>query len=92
MKNVINKTKTHLIFPRELLETIDRLVGRRKRSEFVTEIVERELKRKRLETVLEKAAGAWKDEDHPEIKSKGAYRWVKGLRKESEKRFKKLSK
>lgn len=87
-----NKTKTHLIFPGELLEAIDKLVGKRKRSKFVTEVVRKELKRKKLEAALEKAAGSWKDEDHSEMEAKGTYQWVRGLRKESEKRFKKIAK
>jgi len=77
-----NKTKTHLIFPGELLEAIDKLVGKRKRSKFVAEVVKKELKRRQLEIVLEKAAGAWKEEDHPEFK-KSVYRWVRSLRKET---------
>lgn len=87
-----NKTKTHLIFPEELLKAIDKLVGKRKRSKFVAEVVRKELKKKQLEIALEKAAGAWKDEDHPEIKTKGTYQWVRDLRGETEKRFKRISK
>jgi hypothetical protein len=86
-----NKTKTHLIFPEELLKAIDKLVGKRKRSKFVAEVVTKELKKRQLEEALEKAAGAWKDEDHPELKKRGTYQWVRDLRRETEKRFKKIS-
>jgi len=43
-------------------------MGKRKRSRFITEAARKELKRTHLERVLGKAAGAWKDEDHPELK------------------------
>jgi hypothetical protein len=39
---------------------------------------------------LEAAAGAWKGEDHPELKH-GAAAWVRKLRLESERRFRKVT-
>jgi hypothetical protein len=39
---------------------------------------------------LESAAGSWKDKDHPELRQ-GAAKWVKGLRREYDLRFDKLS-
>jgi len=39
---------------------------------------------------LDEAAGAWKDQDHPELKQ-GAAKWVKQLRRASEGRFKKVA-
>lgn len=48
---------------------------------------EKELKRARLQRALEKAAGAWKDEDHPDLKEKGTYHWVRDLREEADQRF-----
>jgi hypothetical protein len=65
--------------------------GKRGRSKFVVEATRKELKRIRLQKALEKAAGTWKDEDHPEIKEKGTYRWVRDLREEAEERFKEVS-
>ena len=64
-----NKTKTHLVFPEELLRDIDKLVGKRKRSKFVAEVVRKELKRRRLEKTLEKAAGACEIRDVSEFLS-----------------------
>lgn len=40
----------------------------------------KELKRIRLLKAIQEAAGAWKDEDHPELAEKGTYRWVRELR------------
>lgn len=78
------KAKAHLIIPEELLKSIDKLVGRRKRSEFITRATKKEMKRIQLQEALEKAAGLWKDENYPELKQKGTYQWVRDLRKEKE--------
>lgn len=87
-----NKAKPHLVIPREILESIDRLVGKRKRSKFITDAARKELKRIQLQKALERAAGSWKDEDHPELKEKGTHQWVRDLREETERRFKKIIK
>jgi len=92
MSNKTEMIKSHLVIPKEILESIDKLVGKRKRSKFITEIARKELKRIRLQRALDKAAGAWKDNDHPELKEKGTYRWVRDLREEAEQRFKKIVK
>jgi len=78
--------KTLLVLPEDLIKEIDKLMGRRKRSKFITEVARKELKRIRLQKALERAAGAWKDEDHPEFEKKGTYKWVRDFREESEKR------
>lgn len=36
---------------------------------------------------LKAARGAWKDQDHPELKQ-GSVKWVQKLRQETERRFK----
>ena len=77
--------KTPLVLPEALVKEIDYLMGKRKRSRFVTEAARKELKRIRLERALEKAAGAWKEEDHPELKKKGTRQWVRDFREEAEK-------
>ncbi len=43
-----NKAKAHLVFPEDLLESIDKLVGKRNRSKFVVEAARKELKRIQL--------------------------------------------
>jgi hypothetical protein len=49
----------------------------RKRARFVAEAVERELRRLRLEAALEASAGAWQDEDHPDLADGLAIdRWI----------------
>ena len=85
---MVSKSKAHLLFPEDLLQAIDKLVGKRGRSKFVAEATRKELQRMQLQKALEKAAGAWKDEDHPELKEKGTYQWVREQREMEDRRFK----
>lgn len=78
--------RTHIIIPEPLVQEIDRVVGKRGRSAFLAQAAEKELRRLRQIQALERSAGVWKDKDHPELKA-GAARWVKSLRKESDRRL-----
>ena len=82
--------RSHIVICDELETAIDELVGRRGRSNFLAEAAWREIRRLRQLRALERAAGVWKDNEHPELKQ-GAARWVAKLRRESEKRFRRLS-
>jgi hypothetical protein len=85
------KTKrAHIVIPEGLVSEIDRLVGKRGRSSFLTQAAEKELLRLRQFRALEAAAGSWKDKDHPELKQ-GAAKWVKKLRREYERRYEKVT-
>lgn len=88
---VDNKAKAHLVFPEDLLKSIDKLVGKRKRSKFVVEAARKELKRIQFLQALQETAGSWKDEEHPELVKKGTYRWVRERRDEENKRLKEFS-
>jgi hypothetical protein len=77
--------RTHIIIPEPLVSEIDRLVGKRGRSEFLAQAAEKELRRLQQIEALQRAAGSWKDKDHPELKQ-GAAQWVRQLRKESDRR------
>ena len=89
---MVTKNKAHLIFPENLLQAIDKLVGKRGRSKFVVEATRKELKRIQFLQALQEAAGSWKDEDHPELKEKGTYKWVREQREMENTRFKEFSK
>jgi hypothetical protein len=82
--------RTHVILSDELVKEIDAVVGSRQRSSFITEAAEKELMRRRQIEALKAAAGAWKDKDHPELKQ-GSAQWVRKLRQENERRFKKVT-
>ena len=82
--------RTHVVLSDQLVKDIDTLVGSRQRSIFITQAAEKELMRLRQIEALKAAAGAWKDEDHPELKQ-GSAKYVRKLRQENERRFKKVT-
>lgn len=82
--------RTHVVLSEQLVKDIDKLVGGRQRSSFLTQAAEKELMRLRQLKALEDVAGAWKDKDHPELKH-GSAKWVRKLRQENERRFKKVT-
>ena len=54
----IEMMRTHVVIPKALVETIDALVGKRHRSEFLTEAAEKEVRRLKLIKAVEKAGGS----------------------------------
>jgi hypothetical protein len=82
----VNTKRTHLVIPEQLVARIDTIVGKRGRSNFLTQAAEKELMRLRQLRATEAAAGSRKDNDHPELQ-RGAAKWVDKLRREDEKRF-----
>ncbi len=83
------KKRTHVVVPKELMEEIDRLAGKRKRSWFITQAVRKEIQRLNFLKAVKETAGAWKDEDHPEFKM-GVNNWIRSLREEDENRLKEM--
>ena len=83
------KKRTHVVVLEELVEEIDKLSGKRKRSWFITQAVRKEIQRLNLLKAVKETAGAWKDKDHPEFKE-GVDNWVRSLREEDEKRLKNI--
>ena len=75
--------RTHVVLEEKLIKDIDRLVGPRRRSSFLAEAAEEKLMRYRQIAALKATSGAWKDEDHPELKQ-GSAKWVRKIRQESE--------
>ncbi len=72
--------QANFLLPEDLLEELKESVSRRQQSRFVGEALRKELNRLKLEKVLQTTFGAWKAEDHPELK-KGADRFVRTLRR-----------
>jgi hypothetical protein len=75
--------RTHVVLPSEVVKGIDALVGRRGRSAFLAEIAEREIKRRKLRSILDRRDPIWKAVDHPELK-RGAAAWVSKMRRTEE--------
>ncbi len=78
--------RTHVILPEDLLAEVDRLVGHRGRSAFLTEVLGKEVQRRKLLAALQDARGSWKTEDHPEL-AHGSEAFVEELRSENDERL-----
>lgn len=88
---VVKNNKTHLVFSRELLESIDEFVGKRKRSRFVLEATKEKLAKERFLKILERTAGAWKDKNHPKLRArKDVDKYIRKLRSSFSKRTKRI--
>jgi hypothetical protein len=72
--------QANFLLPEDVIEELRTSVPKRQQSKVVAEALRKELKRIRLERVLESSFGAWKDKDHPELK-RGTEAFVRDLRK-----------
>jgi len=80
----VETKRISVIFPVKVLEDLRRLVPPRERSKFIAEATETELKRLRLEKALRESAGAWSDEDHPDLMTvEDVNRYIRRLRETS---------
>jgi hypothetical protein len=78
------KTPTRRIivaFPESLLGDIDRFVPARKRNEVIVAATEDLVRKMRLLVVLDETAGAWTDENHPDLStSEDVELWLRDVR------------
>lgn len=80
----VETIRTHIVIPKELMESVDELVGRRYRSKFFTEAVEEKLAR-----AASKVVGSLADISIPGWESsKSAAEWVRASRRGDEARLK----
>jgi len=85
------ETRTHVVMPADLVEKIDKRVGHRQRSRFLTEIAAREIARLELLDAAEAAAGSLQVGMVPEWDtSESAAKWVHDLRQEDDQRQERL--
>lgn len=83
------KTKAHLLIPREVLEEVDKIAGKRRRSLFIAQATKEKLERERFLKALEETKGAWSDKNHPELKTnKHVEQYVREKRQSYRKRLK----
>jgi hypothetical protein len=75
-------------YPAEVIAEIDKMVEHGKRTVFLVELAQREIKLARQARALLAAKGTWRSEDHPEL-AEGAAPWVRSLRQGSLQRFEK---
>ena len=85
------RVKAHLVLPREILEEVDRITGKRKRSFFIEEATREKLEKERFLKTLEETKGAWGDKSHPDLKTgKDVEKYVGEKRQSYRKRLKRV--
>lgn len=72
--------QANFLLPEELIEELKMAVPKREQSKIVAEALKKELKRIKLQGVLQSSFGVWKEKDHPELKE-GAKSFIRRLRR-----------
>lgn len=77
--------RTHVLVPRDVVEAVDRVAGRRKRSEFVTEALREKLTRELQKEALAATAGALAGADYPAWSTpEKTSEWVHAMRRKDD--------
>jgi hypothetical protein len=78
-------SRTHIVLPEEMIEEIDRIAGKRKRSQFIEEAVRERLIIERQRTAVRAAAGILKPDDYPEWSTpEKTSEWVHRMRRQDD--------
>ncbi len=81
--------RTHIVLSDDLVKQVDDLVGKRKRSRFVEEVIRERLRREALIEALKETAGSLSREDNPEWETpEKVAAWVRKIRREDDRRLK----
>lgn len=73
--------KVTVSLPRALIDRLDEIIPRRQRSRFIATAIQEQLAILEQIAILEKTAGAWTDQNHPDMKTEDDIdRWLEGLR------------
>lgn len=76
--------RINITLPVSLLEDLRRLIPKMERNKFIVEATEKELQRLQLHKAIQESAGAWSDEDHPDlITVDDVNRYVREIRERS---------
>jgi hypothetical protein len=76
------KERMNLYITKSLMDDLRRVIPARERTRFVEEVLAREIRRRKLKSALKASAGAWKDEDHPDMMTGADIdRWIEEQRK-----------
>ncbi|MDP2918797.1 MAG: hypothetical protein Q8O43_01060 [Dehalococcoidia bacterium] len=85
--------KLSITIPKEVAEMLREYVPSGKISSYVAEVLESQLLWERQKRALEKYAGAWKDEDHPDLKTpEDTQRFIREIRDRDIERLERLRK
>jgi len=76
------RERFNLYLTKPLMDDLRATIPPRERTRFVEEVLARELRRRKLKAALKASAGAWKDEDHPDMLTGADIdRWIEEQRK-----------
>lgn len=80
--------RTNIVLPEELVEEVDRVAGKRKRSWFIAQAIQEQLAKIKFKQALAQAAGAWSDENHPDLRTQADInRYLKRVRQTTNERI-----
>lgn len=80
--------RTHIVVPADLIDEVDRVAGKRKRSRFVEEAIREKLARAALDRALAATAGVLSRDDYPEWDTpEKTLEWVRAGRHEDNMRL-----
>lgn len=83
--------KVTVTLPVSLLNRLDEIVPSRRRSAFITRAIEEQLAILEQAAAIEESAGAWRDEDYPNmITNADIDRWLAELRGPTDERLARL--
>lgn len=78
----LDSEKVTVSFPKDLLVRLRALVPARQRSAFIADAVEYKVRLLEQVEAIDESAGAWKDEDHPELRTEeDIERWLAEMRR-----------
>ncbi len=81
----------HFTFSLELKEDLEKHIEERKRSQFVSMAIQKELQHLKMQQAIDKSFGGWEEKNHPELhEASSVYQFVRKLRAESDNRLKEL--
>lgn len=81
----VEKERLNLYLPKSLVEKLRACIPASERTQFIADVLERELYRLRLREALRVSAGSWSDADHPELATgEDIDRWIEENRKSLE--------
>jgi metal-responsive CopG/Arc/MetJ family transcriptional regulator len=84
--------RINISFPKKVADDLASLIPPGKRSHVIVDATRKELQKVKILRALERAAGAWTDANHPELKTIEDVRtWVRHLRKADRERMIRLS-
>lgn len=78
----VRPRRVRISMPADLVESIDILIGKHRRSRFISETIAAELRQRRLREALDEMSGALADVDIPGWETpEAAAEWVRALRR-----------